>query len=366
MLSGARPRVTRDGRVVILAMKRTGVYAAVLGVLLATAPAWARGKIVFSSKAGNLDRMTLKASGVAATAIAPDEETLGLTLSNVTGEVFAETLAGGTLSANAAGTRWRYSAPRDGGIYDIVVSAKRRAEEPSAYSVKVRLEADLSATDPAVTGEAAELLAQMTLAVRVGDDSFVASDAWEPLRNGWRTRLRDFAARYDGTSKRVFVTSTCHLGSLGGLGGADAMCQVAAADAGLSGTFTAWLSDAHDGPAVRLSHESVPYVLVDSSVVARDWEDLVDGEITTPINFDETGTPVTGDCGSRVWTNTSAVGTPAVSDALEFACYEWTLSLFSRWGLLGDAMTTGPGWTDGGAFGLQRCSSTARLYCVER
>jgi hypothetical protein len=67
-----------------------------------------------------------------------------------------------------------------------------------------------------------------------------------------------------------------------------------------------------------------------------------------------------------LWTNTSVLGTPAVSDALELACYEWTLSLFSRWGLLGDATATDAAWTDGGAFGLQRCSASARLYCFER
>jgi len=342
------------------------VLATVLGVLLVTAPTWARGKISFPSKVGRLDRMIFKARGVAATAMTPDEETVGVTLSNAAGEVFAETLAVGALLANTARTRWRYSAPRDGGIYDIVVSTKPRTDESTAYSVKIRLEADISATDPARSGTAAELLAQMALAVRVGDDSFVASAAWEPLRSGWRTRLRDFASRYHGPAKRVFVTSACHLGSLGALGGADASCQVAADGGGLAGTFTAWLSDAHDGPSVRMPHASVPYVLVDGSVVARHWDDLVDGEIATPIGLDETGARVTGDCGSRVWTNTSAVGTPAVSDALEFACYEWTLSLFSRWGLVGDSTATGADWTDGGPLGLQRCSSSARLYCFER
>ena len=232
--------------------------------------------------------------------------------------------------------------------------------------MKFRLDADLAAADPVRSGVAVELLAPMVVVVSIGDDTLSASASWEPARAGWRTALDDFATRYFGPAKRVFLTSTCYLGSLDGLGGADSACQSLADAAGLGAAFTAWLADAHDGPSIRLPHASVPYILTDGSVVARDWGDLVDGEITRPIDLDETGTPVSGDCGSRVWTNTSILGTPAVSDALEFACYEWTLSLFSRWGLLGDATATGAAWTDGGALALQRCSSSARLYCFER
>jgi hypothetical protein len=203
--------------------------------------------------------------------------------------------------------------------------------------------------------------------VSVGGDALVAATAWEPLRSGWRTRHDDLDARYFGPAKRVFVTRDCYLGNLGGLGGADAKCQASATTGGLAGTFTAWLSDAYDGPSIRLPHVSVPYVLVDGSIIAGDWDDLVDGDIATPIDRDATGaSALVGGCGSAVWTNSSALGTPAVSDALEFACYEWTLSLFSRWGVLGDATATDATWTDGGALGLQRCSSSARLYCFER
>jgi hypothetical protein len=311
--------------------------------------------------------MLFKASGVPATAMAPDSEGLHVSLSNLTGVVFSETLTAGSLIANAAGTRWRYSAPRGGGVYDVVVSTKVRVDGSiSDYSLKVRVEADLAAADPARSGIAVELLAPMVMAVSIGDDTLSAAASWEPLRAGWRTRLDELASLYFGAAKRVFVTSDCYLGSLGGLSGADVACQSLADAAGLAGTFTAWISDAYDGPTIRLPHASVPYVSTDGSVVARDWDDLVDGEIATPIGLDETGTPVNGGCGARVWTNTSVLGTPAVSDALEFACYEWTLSLFSRWGLLGDATAADAAWTDGGAFGLQRCSSSARLYCFER
>jgi hypothetical protein len=107
---------------------------------------------------------------------------------------------------------------------------------------------------------------------------------------------------------------------------------------------------------------------MDGAVIAHDWEDLVDGEIATSIHLDEAGGSLGdgGGCGTTVWTNTTALGTPAINDGLEFSCYEWTLSLFSRRGLFGDAMATDATWTDGGVLGFQSCSLPARLYCFER
>jgi hypothetical protein len=40
----------------------------------------------------------------------------------------------------------------------------------------------------------------------------------------------------------VFVTSRAYTGNLGGLAGADAICQTHAAEAGLPGTYVAWLA----------------------------------------------------------------------------------------------------------------------------
>jgi hypothetical protein len=310
--------------------------------------------------------MMLETSGVPATPLAPDEDGVDLSLANVSGTVFSESVAAAGFVSNAAGTRWRYSAPRDGGVYDLSIARRARSDGTTSYTVKVRLDADLGATDPLRSGLSVDALAAMVATVSIGEDSFLVSASWEPFRVGWRTREEVVASRYFGAAKRVFASSECYLGSLGGLGGADEKCQTLAAAAGLAGTFTAWLADAHDGPSVRLPHASVPYVLVDGSVLARDWDDLVDGTIATPIALEERGAGVSGDCGSRVWTNTSVLGFVALSDALEFACYEWTLSLFSRWGVVGDATATDASWTDGGPFGMQRCSSAGRLYCFER
>jgi len=339
-----------------------------LGIALSSGPAWGRGRISFGKGGDGLDRLTFKASGMPATALHPEAEGLSVSLSNVTGMVFSGSLPAGAMIPNVAQTRWRFSVKSGGGIQRALVSKKLLPDGKAKYTVKVKLGADLAAADPVRAGLAADVLAPMLVTFGVGPDSLASSTQWEPLRAGWRARSDELSARYFGSCKRVFATSECYLGSLDGLGGADQKCQSLADGAGLGGDFTAWLADAYDGPLVRLPHATVPYVLIDGSVVARDWDDLVDGEISTAVNLDEDGNPVLsrGDCGATVWTNTSTLGTPAVSDALEFACYEWTLSLFSRWGLVGEADATDARWTDRGTLAMQRCSTTARLYCFER
>jgi Protein of unknown function (DUF1554) len=59
----------------------------------------------------------------------------------------------------------------------------------------------------------------------------------------------------------VFVTSTTHTGNLGGLDGADAICQARAESlnsAAPAGTYKAWLSTAAESAAARLTHATVP------------------------------------------------------------------------------------------------------------
>jgi hypothetical protein len=53
----------------------------------------------------------------------------------------------------------------------------------------------------------------------------------------------------DGAECTVFVSSTCHDGDLGGLEGADDICQELSRVAGPSGSFKVWLSDDSDLPS---------------------------------------------------------------------------------------------------------------------
>src|SRR5207302_548222 len=78
-----------------------------------------------------------------------------------------------------------------------------------------------------------------------------------------------------GACRRVFVTSATTNGGFGGLDMGDLFCQSLADAGGLGGAFKAWLSDRATDAAARLSHATVPYRLVDGTLVANDWNDLI-------------------------------------------------------------------------------------------
>ena len=92
--------------------------------------------------------------------------------------------------------------------------------------------------------------------------------------------------------KTVFLTSTLQNGNLGGLAGANAICQGLANKAGIGGgrTYMAWLSDdATRSPDTLFTKAMVPYVLPNGTMIANDYADLSDGSILSAINVDESG-----------------------------------------------------------------------------
>ncbi len=163
--------------------------------------------------------------------------------------------------------------------------------------------------------------------------------------------------------RRVFVTSQPTQGNFGGLSGGDAYCQSLAGAAGLSGTYFAWLSDNTGTPAERFSQSTVPYHLVDGTLIANNWADLIDGSIANPINLTEQGnTPPDSSsvCGytTTVWSNTLSDGTIfSVSNH----CTDWTGAGVASWGRW--TAITG-NWSracNGGS-----CTSVSNLFCFEQ
>jgi len=106
-------------------------------------------------------------------------------------------------------------------------------------------------------------------------------------------------------SSTVFVTSTTHNGNLGGLSGADAICQGLADAASLPGTYMAWLSDSTGTPDTRFVKSTSPYTLIDGTILADDWDELIDGSLNARINLDEIGSVPYP---PQVWTNTKNDG----------------------------------------------------------
>ena len=92
----------------------------------------------------------------------------------------------------------------------------------------------------------------------------------------------------------VFATSTLRNGALGGLNGADAICQERAGAGGLPGTYRAWLSDGTGSPSTRFRRSGQGYRLPDAAQtsIATDWTDLTDGKLRHAINVTELGETV--------------------------------------------------------------------------
>jgi hypothetical protein len=111
-----------------------------------------------------------------------------------------------------------------------------------------------------------------------------------------------------GPYKRVFLSSTLTTsGNLGGIAAVDASCQSLADAQMLGGTWKAWLSDQMGSPATRFTQATIPYRLVDGTLVANDWTELTSGTLVHPIDHEETGALATGV--TEVWTGTLPDGT---------------------------------------------------------
>ncbi len=157
-------------------------------------------------------------------------------------------------------------------------------------------------------------------------------------------------------SKRAFVTSTLHTGNLGGLSGADAICQSRADAALLGGSWIAWLSTSTVNAITRSSFSGNIVTIGGDLVSSNGWAGLT-GNIILPIQFTETGTLITNsDPVTRAWTGTKYDGTYNSG----FTCSDWTSTSGS--GTAGAATVTGE-WSQNANF---TCNTSFRLYCFEQ
>ena len=178
--------------------------------------------------------------------------------------------------------------------------------------------------------------------------------------------FRNFAIRSSG--KTGFATSGTYNGNLGGLAGADAKCQERADDAGLPGTYKAWLSGSTRINSVsnRFDREfdHVPIFRTDGVRIANNWGDLTDGTLLAPIDRDEFG-HTTGEV-DRVWTNTRTAGNHYGNDPA-LACNDWTSTASSRGNYnsyIGEVTAINARWTERG--NIFSCENQYRLYCFQQ
>ncbi len=195
--------------------------------------------------------------------------------------------------------------------------------------------------------------------ISTSGDDFVVRKTYAEAEALWATGLTGGGGGAS-TSKTVFVSSGSYNGNMGGLPGADEICQGLADGAGLTGTYYAWLSDTLSSPDTRFTKATVPYVLPSGLEIASNWSDLTDGTLTNPILEDEDGTTLGY---ADVWTSTNVSGTSAVGTDSTYACGNWQSNTKLYLGLWGDATQVNSDWTNLWEY---RCDYTNAIYCFEQ
>ena len=198
-------------------------------------------------------------------------------------------------------------------------------------------------------------------------DGVLSPLAGEECDDGNLSDLDDCSSECTKLRRTIFVTSKLYTGKLGGIAGADAICQQLAEDAGLPGIYYAWLSDSTTHPDDRFLKSSVPYVLASGTQVAKDYKDLTDGTIQHAIDTTESkgAAPIAAvGCGGgtkpTVWTNTLAAGTAWGVNG----CDDWNAT--GGVARLGHAKATNFTWAKFCEGQAASCAWKAALYCVEQ
>jgi hypothetical protein len=164
-------------------------------------------------------------------------------------------------------------------------------------------------------------------------------------------------------AKRVFAMAVSN-GNLGGLAGADSLCQ-SRANTYISnpGTFKAWMSSTTVSASSRMTHFAGNYALVDSTVIANDWTDLTDGTIDNSISKDANGAAFSS---NTIYTDTSAAGAIFSANAT-YNCNNWTNAGVSYSHSPGATNATDYYWsTTNTPTEMKTCNYAGGIFCFEQ
>ena len=166
----------------------------------------------------------------------------------------------------------------------------------------------------------------------------------------------------DGVSTgehRVFVTSQQKNGNLGGLAGADSLCQSSAIAAGLSRTYKAIMSDATTNAKDRLSLLGAVYIFESATSRQKVVDlgvDLWDSTLLRPIDRDESFNNYSG----QVWSGTQSEGTVGIATN----CNSWASNSSGVSGTVGDSAFSDDRYIELGVD--QTCDSVRPIYCISQ
>lgn len=154
----------------------------------------------------------------------------------------------------------------------------------------------------------------------------------------------------------VFLTKNLYNGALGGVAGADNICNARAAAAGLTGEFVAMVSLPTSHFKDRLTTDRL-WVNMQGTVVAAGRTALFGGPISTnTVYYFEDGAEI--EWPWNAWTNTNQSGNSNSSNH----CTNWTSSSSGVSGQVGSCCGGQNFYNNGNL----TCNTTARLYCFEK
>ena len=173
-------------------------------------------------------------------------------------------------------------------------------------------------------------------------------------------------------AKIIFVTDSTYTGDLGGSRGADEKCQQEAVNRNYEGTFLAWLGS----PTDIFYKNTNLYVSSHNDVIARNWNDLTDGNLQ---NFIAPSSGVVGVIPRKnFWSGVGEDGYPdtSISAGLFPNCGSWTIGTFFvcidvPGGTVCDIPVTGgygsnvetSNWS---SVGEDPCNSRNHLLCIQQ
>lgn len=156
----------------------------------------------------------------------------------------------------------------------------------------------------------------------------------------------------------AFVTSLLFPGNLGDVENVNETCSSLASEAGLPGTYIAWISTEGLDPISGWPNGG-PWRRTDGVEIAATSDTFFSGSLEAPLNLDENGLlvtpiPVCGG-GAGVWTGTNSQG-----EATGIDCESWSSP--PNLGTAGDALSTDGAWT---ADCDAPCDMMLPIYCFQ-
>ncbi len=152
---------------------------------------------------------------------------------------------------------------------------------------------------------------------------------------------------------RIFVTSTTNSGNLGGLSGADTICQTRAVAGGFSGTWKAILSDTTFNASSRIVITG-PVYNTNNTLVATGKTDFWDGALSVAVGYNEFGVAAS----ANTWSGSTSSGAKDQPNS----CSNWTSNSASNYAAYGQTGVATSNWIAAGSSAL--CSNNYRLYCI--